>query len=944
MLNQLIYTRCYPHRELKDHGQIDKKDGFGVFSFSEELMADPESVRADLLLKSVSKRSGSKENSRAGMFTVYEYLKVGPDCYALVREDTRARTTQENTARRSGAFIRQCFVGKPKGFLCQWFGADAWDAHLKSEDAYYLDRNSGEEPPWLDRIPDEPSGGYVDFNKIRQFVSDGRREALREGLWFLLGEYDQPAEKRRVLLIRDTPENVELWVAAFACALPVSMAAEFSFVTNRSNLSAQLNGELFYYTDEAGHYFPAGAGSTASLKRHPYCMIVGFHPQDEFCSGLQTSAPGRYEMIDGTAKKACFSSEGEAGGGFYEAADHYDMRLYQFYEEVLSHLNLHSPGRAVARAFDAWEYLFCCENGAEDWTYAHLCSNVVALSDAGLSARDPLCGEILKGCLLSYRQFMEEDEKNGFALLELMWRIAGAQGSQKAVSLCLSERLMAECADLAWEKGRLTKTWEALKHSDISEMILPSLQELFRPDHIDTLTVQIAQTNPATAGTLLDMFMEMANASGGASAANAGAASFIADHEAYRRFLCASLLALRKDSAALRNAFTWLEKNPGLFAAILFQASASLDAAESSGSSGQAFSREMASWWEEVLAFCQNDIGRLCHLLSQSAEYTPQFAGRLLTWLVRKNGRCEKAVREEYCQAAARDGMNETMGDSFFLAWLDVMTAAELPEFIRCVQGCRLRLELQLSLFQKLDDLLIPWHNEGAQGLRSVLPRTDRRGAGRMGSASPEAYREMGNWAGHLDCTCVSASFYDFREAMRDARDAEEALRTADSFSAGNYSIDNSFPESEYFRTIAESAARFADPHLHLVMGCLFPAMNLNSLKVYVEAYVQEAFASVKASAAAQEVVSLCGSFVHNYRASGKSEAFIQDVRHILESTLKMWLTKNYSPKLEEKILGTADLTPEERDWLARVLKDLSADYRPSVGERIVNRLFKKKK
>ena len=39
MLDQLIYTRCFPHRDLKLRGQVVRSDGFGVFSASAGLLA-----------------------------------------------------------------------------------------------------------------------------------------------------------------------------------------------------------------------------------------------------------------------------------------------------------------------------------------------------------------------------------------------------------------------------------------------------------------------------------------------------------------------------------------------------------------------------------------------------------------------------------------------------------------------------------------------------------------------------------------------------------------------------------------------------------------------------------------------------------------------------------------------------------------------------------------
>ena len=34
MLNQLVYTRCSPHRDIKNKGNVVRGDGFGVFLLS----------------------------------------------------------------------------------------------------------------------------------------------------------------------------------------------------------------------------------------------------------------------------------------------------------------------------------------------------------------------------------------------------------------------------------------------------------------------------------------------------------------------------------------------------------------------------------------------------------------------------------------------------------------------------------------------------------------------------------------------------------------------------------------------------------------------------------------------------------------------------------------------------------------------------------------------
>jgi len=48
-LDQVIYTRCKPHRDLKNNGQVVHSDGFGIFSMNRELLNKSQSVNFDML-------------------------------------------------------------------------------------------------------------------------------------------------------------------------------------------------------------------------------------------------------------------------------------------------------------------------------------------------------------------------------------------------------------------------------------------------------------------------------------------------------------------------------------------------------------------------------------------------------------------------------------------------------------------------------------------------------------------------------------------------------------------------------------------------------------------------------------------------------------------------------------------------------------------------------
>lgn len=155
MLNQLIYTRCMPHRELKNKGQVVRTDGFGVFSMSQELVTNPPVSNYDFLQTRLAVQNGAKETSFIGLFNSYEYTALSSDVYAMSFEVARphCREPRKNgQGHRTGTYIKQCFVGKPGDYPFKWFGATAWNAHLKSENDYYLDENPSAEPAWLNNV------------------------------------------------------------------------------------------------------------------------------------------------------------------------------------------------------------------------------------------------------------------------------------------------------------------------------------------------------------------------------------------------------------------------------------------------------------------------------------------------------------------------------------------------------------------------------------------------------------------------------------------------------------------------------------------------------------------------------------------------------------------------------------------------------------------------
>ena len=39
MMEQIVYTRCKPHRSFEDNGKVRNEEGFGVFTFSKGILS-----------------------------------------------------------------------------------------------------------------------------------------------------------------------------------------------------------------------------------------------------------------------------------------------------------------------------------------------------------------------------------------------------------------------------------------------------------------------------------------------------------------------------------------------------------------------------------------------------------------------------------------------------------------------------------------------------------------------------------------------------------------------------------------------------------------------------------------------------------------------------------------------------------------------------------------
>lgn len=576
MLHQFIYTRCYPHHDIHEQDRVIPQDGFGLFSLDEAWYGDTNARDAAFLELRLPVKNASSEGTARGLFPSFEYTRLPSGRAVLMNEVARplCQTPRENgLSHRSGNYVKQALVGEPQGYPYEWLGASVWTAHKTHENDYYRDNQGGTAAPFLSMAEDEPENGNITLDTVRGFVRDGRGDAMRAALAFVLEQLQKPESERRPLLIKDTPDNVALWAAAVQAALPRDLAWEVTFATNRADPGPQLSNTLFYYTDANGN-IAYMMNRSVEQTRHPYCLIVGFHPKDQ--AQLRSMSPD-YALLDGTAKAAQFEVTG-TDRAYFTAALNYDDDGQDFCRVVWPGL-VDPDVTRLPDLYDAYTYLLDADHPADRWEYTAAAAHLDTL---GMPQNPALTDYLLRQCAGAYGRMMEEDLRRGLPMLSHLCAFADALDRRDEVVAVLMDRLQSLMEDIASSGSALEAVWQVLQRPAFAAVSEQVLSDLFNDTELEFYAGQVMKATPATADTVLRMFV-------GAMEQSGVSWRDLPDEETKRAFVCVCLTAMASDATLAGGWLDRLRPFPELFGQVITTVSALLG--------GRA-----SRWWDTVLA------------------------------------------------------------------------------------------------------------------------------------------------------------------------------------------------------------------------------------------------------------------------------------------------------------------------------------------------------
>lgn len=904
MLNQIIYTRCSPHRDLRNQGQVVRGDGFGVFSMSQELFADPRLDSFDFLQARLAVQNGAKETSPTGLFNSYEYTAIAPEVYAYSYEVARplCKTPRKNgQGHRTGTYIKQCLVGEIRGYPCEWFGASVWNACKKSENDYYLDGDPAAAPPLLPCVSDMAENGYIHRALIQKFVSDGRASAVKAAIWFLLHEFDKPENERKVLLIKDVPENVERWIAAIEYGFSSEMARKITFTTNRSKLGTQTDSALFYYTDEAGRFQPMMNRSMPQT-RHPYCMIVGYHPKDNFCAALKPMAASNFVLLDGMAKTIDVRPDGSIRMPYYDAVVSYGSDIQDFCSQVLPCIPAADLTGCLPELFDAYKYLLDADHRADTWKYTGTVDAFRTLLKFGLLTKARYHEYLLDECLSVYPHFANEDESCQYQLLRILWNIARTRGREREITGCIADRLVVELESLPGNGAALTKTWNAVKAADIMPIVRPALKELLNDVELMNYASQFQRSDVGAIGTVSDMFFCMLDAE------RVGVRAIEESKEKFN-FTCMAMIGMLDDPKRLSEVLKRLAGARALFDRLTLAVAEYLE---------RSMPDKTELWWDMVIEASGGNVIELCRNLSRSRSATIDFIERLLANWIYRTGKCDRDTLTAFVSSTDRMGCKKQTGRIFFDTWIKAASPNEFAHIIHGIKRCALQPSVEQELFRTMDASL-PFEESGV---------------------NPAVYQEIEQWAGGMGMESRSAAFFEFGRSFEKEKNPERAIELANSFADKRYTISDRFAQSGYFKSLASKAADLCSPRLHLVMLCLYNIPDPARQERFVDAYVLELLACTKSRHLADELISICEASISRDMVPGRDIRYVRDIQGMLEAALCKRLVQYYKPNLIEQVARSQRCRPEVKERLISMLRDAGQKAAPRGIGGIINNLF----
>ena len=353
MFYELIYTRCRNGVDILKNGATIIGEGYKVYACSPELYQEKGITDLNLLMNAAQAKQFYMDPHFSGReFMDDAYLFYAPDKGSNFLVNFHPvkfnPERQVNYSNRGGNFINQILIGDfSEHYAWEFFREkNIWNAQLQDEQYYYET-----EPKPLTSREIISMKKYNMFDKIHEFISDGRTELFKKALKFLITQYNlDPAERKYLVIYDADTESIELWIAAILCAFSPRMASGLPFATRMENFN-----RTNIYTVQNGLYQPSINFQDPNQKLRYRAMIIGTTPHEGQPPRPLQASP--FVLLDGVKHEANFETEDFPEVKYFDAVTRFDDEHKNFCQNFLQSFNITSPIYEIPKLFQAFKAL-----------------------------------------------------------------------------------------------------------------------------------------------------------------------------------------------------------------------------------------------------------------------------------------------------------------------------------------------------------------------------------------------------------------------------------------------------------------------------------------------------------------------------------------------------------------------------------------------------------
>ena len=461
MYYELIYTRCRQGTDILKGGRPILSDGFKVYSCSQQIL---DGDIADLPL--LFNMAQSKQTYSDPAFMDDAYIYAAPDQGQNIMVNFHPVPFDQNAkgdySHRPGNFVNQMFVGGFKDFYpFELFGnSETWDAQVRGEAFYY----ENVPQPLPERAELAGTVGSIVSDDIAWFVADGRQEAVKAAIAFIIEQYRLPPEERRYLVIRDESSSyLELWVAAIESAFSPRMASGLPFATrmdkfvNTNRYTVNLNG---LYQAQMNLQDP-------KQKQRFRAMIVGVDERDRTnMAGARPLPNAPYIILDGKSKKLEYAAN--TSSAYFTLVTSYDERHSRFCREFLQMLDICQPTDEILKLYDVYTAL---DNTASVGTTAREVADGLAILETHNMLPCAYLNHLYGSIKEALPRYLKENLLCAFTILKWLRKVAPTAGDSHAsdtfnstVSAAFAERVYSDPLH-----KDTAEFWSSIRSSDFAE-------------------------------------------------------------------------------------------------------------------------------------------------------------------------------------------------------------------------------------------------------------------------------------------------------------------------------------------------------------------------------------------------------------------------------------------------------------------------------------------